>query len=288
MSSFASTPAPSELSSQGWPYYNGKKGFPQGSQRGEPETWIQVETGTFSVRGPNYLYDRMKEPSKSAAFQTVSCTGIDSDIPLYHVSGRLRQLREYLEAHKDEEFFVSNRAIPIQGGTRNRNVIVVAKRVLPVGEDPVFDRVWDAYKKGDNEYKDLRMKLIPGLANAPWLLKKSVEILGGQRPVIMGKGYLKQEHYVGSNYVEVDTDINSSIIAKKIAGKILPVAASLQLDVFEAFVIEGKTEEELPERILEEHSFFALDTDEASVDLIPEDYEEESIEIYKKKEGEVK
>ena len=190
---------------------------------------------------------------------------------LYNVSSRLKQLRTFLESNPDEEFFVSNRAIPI-GRKRFRNIIVVAKRTLKKGEDTVFDTTWDSYKNGDDEYKNSRMKFIPGLDNAPWLLRKSVEILGGQRPVIMGKGYLKQKHFMGPNFTEVDVDISSSAIARKIAGQVLPYAASLGLMILEGFVIEGKTEEECPERILEQHQFYAIDTDEDSAELDADDY----------------
>ena len=116
------------------------------------------------------------------------------------------------------------------------------------------------------------MKYLPKLANAPWLLTKAVDLLGGQRPVIMGKGYLKQRHYKGNNYTEVDVDINSSAVAKKIAGQILGYCASCSLNIWEGFVVEGKEGEELPERMVEQHQFFSVDTEIASSELKVEDY----------------
>ena len=144
------------------------------------------------------------------------------------------------------------------------------------------------------------MKYLPNLRTAPWLVTSAVDLLGGQRPVIMGKGYLQQKSYSGSNYVEFDVDIGSSSIAKvslqihcksmggtlsspssrlsrqSVAGTVLGYCGSLVLD--EAFVVEGKEEDELPERMLMQHEFRQVNIGECAKPLRPEDYDTDEVE----------
>jgi hypothetical protein len=81
----------------------------------------------------------------------------------------------------------------------------------------------------------------------------------------MGKGYLRQAHKVGSNYVEVSVDISSSAVARRIAGMILGYTSSLNVD--EAFVLEAKEEADLPERVLYQLRLSQVDTNIAAADL---------------------
>jgi len=173
--------------------------------------------GSFQVRGPGYLKDKVKVPSEAAAFEPVSVTAIDADRVLFNVCARLKPLKAFLAANTQESYLVTNRACPVGKG-RVRNIITVARRTLPAGSDPSFDLAFSGYVAGDHDHKNLRMKYLPRLSSAPWLLLSAVNVMGGQRPVIMGKGYLTQQHLVGENYLEVSVDISSSKVAKKIAG----------------------------------------------------------------------
>mmetsp|Transcript_7628 Transcript_7628/g.13759 ORF Transcript_7628/g.13759 Transcript_7628/m.13759 type:complete len:274 (-) Transcript_7628:25-846(-) len=266
MSSFASTEAAG--GSPDWPCYAG--GILPHEE--EPSTacgsWWELEDGTFNLRSKTYLSDKVKAPSAPAGFVTISTTVIDSVGMLTELGKRLVPLRDFL-AKEEGEFLVINRAVPVGGG-RVQNIIIIGKRVLPAGEDPVFDRTWERYKSGGDEYRNLRMKYLPKLRVAPWLVTSAIDLLGGQRPVIMGKGYLKQHNYSGENWVEFDIDIASSKIANSIAGTIMGYCSSLVID--EAFVVEGKEEDELPERMLIQHEFRKVDTGSASRPLRDADY----------------
>ena len=134
---------------------------------------------------------------------------------------------------------------------------------------------------------------------APWLVLSAIDVLGGQRPVIMGKGYLVQKNYTGSNYVEWDIDIGSSSIAKSVGSTVMGYSQNIVMD--EAFVVEGKEEvrdsgvsehkalscksayltrhfsrcslqDELPERMLVQHEFRKCNLAFAAKPLRPEDY----------------
>ena len=78
---------------------------------------------------------------------------------MLNLGRRLKPLREFLSGRQGE-FLVINRAVPIGGG-KYQNIVIIAERTLPVGEDPVFDRTWDRYKAGDDEYRNVRMKYLP-------------------------------------------------------------------------------------------------------------------------------
>lgn len=235
--------------------------------------WWSLADGTFELRSTTYLADKVKKPSAPAVFKAIHVLAIDCNRTLDNLGRRLVPLREFLAANPTEEYFITNRACPV-GGEVIRNVITVAKRVVAKGADAVFDRTWARFKAGDAEYRDLRLKYIPALCNAPWVLSSAINLLGGQRPVIMGKGYLTQFSSVGANYVEFSVDISSSTIARNIAGSILGYCASL--DINEAFVVESKEEDELPERMLYQVQFRKVDTALAARELREEDYEEEA------------
>mmetsp|Transcript_5123 Transcript_5123/g.9802 ORF Transcript_5123/g.9802 Transcript_5123/m.9802 type:complete len:300 (+) Transcript_5123:106-1005(+) len=272
----AGTPLPKGESdySHAWPAYGG--GFLPREEN--PTTscgcWFDLEDGFFKLRGAGYLTDNVKVTSPPAAFKTVGVTVIDSPggKPLFDIGSRLKPLREYLSTRPaDKEYVVMNRAVPLGGGVY-RNIIAVAERNLPIGEDPIFDRTWERYKAGDEEYRNVRMKYLPNLRVAPWLVTSAVDLLGGQRPVIMGKGYLEQKNFSGSNYVEFDVDVGSSSIAKSVGGTVLNYSSGVVLD--EAFVVEGKEEDELPERMLTQHEFRHVKISECAKPLRPEDYNE--------------
>ena len=89
-----------------------------------------------------------------------------------------------------------------------------------------------------------RLKIIPNLVSGGgWVAKKTV----GNKPAIVGK-VLKLSRFVGQGYIEVDIDLEVSMMAKHILSVCTPISQRLVIDV--AFVLEGQQESELPERLL--------------------------------------
>jgi hypothetical protein len=136
-----------------------------------------------------------------------------------------------------------------------------------------FQNLWKRFKEGDSAFRDKHLKYVATLKNAPWLLEKFIDSLGGQRPVILGKGYLKQHHFTGPNYVEVDIDVTSDPIAKQISSSILGYTQYLQ--VLETFVVEGQQEDELPERALVAFACINVTMDKNVAFMRPEDWVED-------------
>jgi hypothetical protein len=252
-----------------WPKYNGGGLIQEEEPTLKTGSWWNTGAQVFSLRSAGYLKDRKKQPSASHTHEIVAVEVLDYAEPIFDIGRKLLPLRKFLEANSKEDFFIMNRSVPWKGGT-SRNVILVARRVVAVGEDPPADRAWSRFIEGDAKYRDLRLKYCCKLVKAPWLLTKLVDTLGGQRPVIMGKGYLAQQHFTGANYVEIDVDIGSSAVARQIASSVLGYCNIFVIE--EAFVIEGQLEDELPERAVMGISFRAVDTTECAVPLLPKDY----------------
>ena len=250
-------------------YYGGK--LPKETKpSSDSGSWWRLQDGSFNVRSPTYLDDGVKQPSAPSVFKVLCVCSVDASRPLLDVGRRLKPLSELLASatHAKSEFVITNRAIPM--GTYVRNVIVVSVREVGEGKDAAFDRAWKRFKEGDNQYRDLRLKYLPRLSVAPWLLTKAIDVLGGQRPVIMGKGYLAQSHFTGDNYIEVDVDISSSAVARSVASSCLTYCTGLVID--EAFVVECKQEDELPERILTQIRYHNVDIDKFTRALREGDY----------------
>ena len=102
----------------------------------------------------------------------------------------------------------------------------------------------------------------------PYVVKKAVE----NKPVILGKR-VTHRYFRGKNYFEIDCHADDSIIS---AG-ILKVCHrfSKQIVVDMSWVIQGESEEELPEKVLLGVSIHHLDfnnTDRLDVSLHPQSY----------------
>ncbi|KAG6509081.1 hypothetical protein ZIOFF_034472 [Zingiber officinale] len=78
----------------------------------------------------------------------------------------------------------------------------------------------------------------------PWIVRTAV---GEQAICILGRA-VSCKYTSGLNYIEVDVDIGSSIIANAIVHLAFGYVTILTVDL--AFLIESQTEEELPEQIL--------------------------------------
>ena len=108
-----------------------------------------------------------------------------------------------------------------------------------------FDRCMRAFLDGDDQARDSRLKIIPRIAEGSWLVKKGV----GTTPAILGRK-VKQTYYRNSNknYIEIDADVGSSVVAGKILSLVKSAATSLIIEL--SFLLQGESEDELPESML--------------------------------------
>jgi hypothetical protein len=94
-----------------------------------------------------------------------------------------------------------------------------------------------------NDFRNERFKLIPSIVDGPFIVKKAV----GNKPALLGKK-LTQRYFRGRNYVEVDVDVSSSVVAFNIVSLCRGYARQLVVDMGICF--EGREESELPEGVL--------------------------------------
>eukprot|EP00039_Didymoeca_costata_P018858 m.335279 g.335279 ORF g.335279 m.335279 type:complete len:295 (+) comp17559_c0_seq1:215-1099(+) len=208
-------------------------------------TMLQPDPSVFQIRGKTYLSDKRKVDATGPAFEFLDLKVFAHTENILHTARRIKSLKLFLESHSDREFVIINRMLPL---TPILNVIEIFHRKKGVKNDSQFESLFERYKTEGDKFRNLRLKFLVKIPNASWVVKTAVGALGGFRPVIMGKGYLQQEHFLGSNYYEVDVDIGTSRIARGVTGVILPQNKKLIID--EGFVLEGQDESELPEILL--------------------------------------
>ena len=114
------------------------------------------------------------------------------------------------------------------------------------------------FAAGSDAFRNARLKLIPSVAEGPWLVKTGV----GSRPSILGKA-LKQRFARGRGYLEADVDCNSTPAAGRIVSLVKSYARSLVVDL--AFVVEAQTADELPERVVGSTRLMHIDLSETNV-----------------------
>ncbi|GFP79339.1 protein enhanced disease resistance 2-like [Phtheirospermum japonicum] len=96
---------------------------------------------------------------------------------------------------------------------------------------------------GDDDFRNSRLKLIPSVPKGSWIVRQSV----GSTACLLGKS-VDCNYIRGHNYLEIDVDIGSSTVAKGVLGLVIGVITTLVVDM--AFLVQGNTPEELPERLI--------------------------------------
>lgn len=103
---------------------------------------------------------------------------------------------------------------------------------------------------GDDQYRTDRLKLIPNVAGGPWVVRNIVT----GTPTIIGKKLPISYQYVPKDghrqdFLECNLDVgNSTKAAQKIVSVCRRYMTALTVDI--GFVIEGTTQDELPEEMM--------------------------------------
>jgi hypothetical protein len=147
---------------------------------------------------------------------------------------------------KSSFMFVMNLQIP---GTPDISLVVPwciphpAKDTSP--QMRKFYNLLQRFVRGPDSFRNERFKLIPRLVEGPWVVRSAV----GAKPALLGTK-LTQRYHVGpkQDYIEVDVDIGSSVVADQITRLCRGYAKSLVVDI--AILLQGESEEELPEVLL--------------------------------------
>lgn len=214
--------------------------------------WSEPDAAGFFVRGPQYLSTRAKVPSERQALRLVNVELFKSTEPIEHIglssfagyergeSGGLAQ------PYNQTQVLVVNFMIP---GPPQTSLVLYFTPEDPATlakKSSAFAKLFHEFFHGSddaNGFRSQRMKLIPRVVQGTWPIREGV----GTTPAILGtKTY--QKYFRGTQYIEVDYDIGSSMVAASLCKMLLGYSRDLIIDL--AFVLEGQSREELPERVL--------------------------------------
>ncbi|KAJ8438412.1 hypothetical protein Cgig2_004522 [Carnegiea gigantea] len=200
-------------------------------------TWAAGDPSSFLIRGESYLQDQQKVKAKNTLLQMVGADWLKSDQREDDIASRHGSMvQKYAAQGGPEFFFVVNIQVP---GVTTYNVALYYMTKTPLSEIPLLEK----FVNGDDAYRNSRFKLIPYISKGSWIVKQSV----GKKACLVGQA-LEMRHIRGKNYLELDIDVGSSTVARGVVSLVLGYLNNLVVEM--AFLIQGNTEEELPERLL--------------------------------------
>lgn len=216
-----------------------------------PNGWASPSGDKFMVRGPEYFANRVKIPAGEYLLKPLAFDWIKSSSKVWEVmknpNSRVRKAIETEFPDGDRPFvWAFNLQVPSKD---NYSAVAYFVAKEPIQEGSLVDQ----FLKGDDVYKNSRLKMIANIVKGPWIVKKAV---GEQAICIIGRA-LTCKYVVSDNFIEVDVDIGSSMVASAIVHLAFGYITTLTVDL--AFLIESQTESELPERILGAVRFSELD-----------------------------
>jgi len=229
---------------------------------GGVDGFSQPKAEMFRVRSKNYLNDRVKLPSAPAALDIAAIMAFQSHEAVRHIAAQPDSPLHRWRAQGTCPAFVFVVNMMIVGNPGFQGVFwfgmseeewgihkaACAKPGRPQTPSDSFHKLLAEFVKPDfspeaNRFRDERFKLLPAVVQGPMLLKNS----SGNRPAILGNK-LRQSYYSGDGYFEVDVDCTTSRAAASVVNMVKGYCSTLVIDL--AFILQGNSEEELPERIL--------------------------------------
>ncbi|XP_015581051.1 protein ENHANCED DISEASE RESISTANCE 2 isoform X2 [Ricinus communis] len=207
-----------------------------------PNGWASPPGDTFMVRGPDYLTTKVKIPAGDYLLKPIGFDWIKSSTKIGEVlknpNSRVRKVIDDQFQTGDKPFvWAFNLQVPSKD---NFSAVAYFVATEPVTEGTLMDQ----FLKGDDAFRNSRLKLIANIVKGPWIVRKAV---GEQAVCIIGRA-LTCKYCVAEDFIEVDVDIGSSVVASAIVHLAFGYITMLTVDI--AFVIEGQTESELPEKLL--------------------------------------
>ena len=208
-------------------------------------SWQPVDATTFKVRGPNYLQDRVKYESMPAMFECVKgdIFRVDEKVPFLanHPQGFRNRMRA---AGDNRMLIIHNMMIPPLQAVL---VFALDDHDLCWMRDPEKPetKLWKRWLDLPTTEREYRLKLMARVVDGPWLARKAI----ANKPIVHGGKFPIQFDEVKDDYVEISCDcLQSSRSAKNIVSVLCGAGSSLVIDC--VLVLEGREDDELPERIL--------------------------------------
>lgn len=204
--------------------------------------WATPPGDKFMVRGPDYFSTRVKIPAGEYLLKPIGFDWIKSSTKIGEImnnpNSRVRRVIEDEFPEGNKPFvWAFNLQVPSKD---NYSAVLYFAATDPIPEGSLMDQ----FLKGDDRFRNSRLKLIANIVKGPWIVRKAV---GEQAICVIGRS-LSCKYCLGENFLEVDVDIGSSMVASAIVHLAFGYITTLTVDL--AFLIESQTQSELPERVL--------------------------------------
>lgn len=117
-------------------------------------------------------------------------------------------------------------------------------KVISVGGGGgVSEEATRAAEYPSGNFRNQRFKLVPRIVDGPWVVKNTVPA----KPALLGQK-LTQRYFRGECYVETCVHVGSSMVANRITGLCRGFSTQIEVDI--GVTLEGRSEEELPEKMI--------------------------------------
>ncbi|MED6150076.1 hypothetical protein PIB30_068746 [Stylosanthes scabra] len=190
-----------------------------------------VDPVPLDVSGVHGSLSKGKDEKDTDCWTCPSCEG-------FKIRGKsyLKDNQKLEEGKKLPFILVFNLQVPAKP---NYSLVLYYASERPIKEDSLLAKFVD----GTDAFRDSRFKLIPSIVEGYWMVKRAV----GTKACLLGKAVTCKYHRQ-DNFLEIDLDIGSSSVARRVIGLVMGYVTSLVVDL--AILIEAKEDEELPEYIL--------------------------------------
>ncbi|KAG6426860.1 hypothetical protein SASPL_111095 [Salvia splendens] len=169
--------------------------------------WASPPGDLFSVRSPNYLTKKGKNPAGEWLMNPAGVDWIRSSGKLDHVLAR-----------------PDNRVM---------NALRASSKVYePIGSNSLLYQ----FINGSDAVRSSRFKIVNKIVKDPWIVKTTV---GNYSACLLGKA-LNCYYHRGPNYLEIDVDIGSSAIASAILKLALGCVTAVTVDM--GFLVDTQIE----------------------------------------------
>ena len=215
--------------------------------------WAAPDANSFLTRGKKYLVDRKKYNAGDSVVRLSAVDMVEVDGTIYsgmcaHPKERVQKAlkRERQGLPSDLPPYVVAMNIAVAGPPWYHMVFYYAvddKSLIDGTNGTPFSKLANEFFFGDSdEMRDETFKMIPRIVEGNFMVRKAV----GSTPAIMGTK-LKQHYIRTDRYFELLLDTGSSSVAAGVIRLVLGYSKTVVVDM--AFLLEGKDESTLPEKI---------------------------------------
>eukprot|EP00929_Paragymnodinium_shiwhaense_P027825 TRINITY_DN16248_c0_g1_i1.p1 TRINITY_DN16248_c0_g1~~TRINITY_DN16248_c0_g1_i1.p1 ORF type:complete len:424 (-),score=72.69 TRINITY_DN16248_c0_g1_i1:211-1452(-) len=230
--------------------------LPRRSPSRKNDCWDSVDVTQMVVRGPSYLSDSKKVTSPPAMLELLECHYFLVSPATAAAAGSSSSSCSCVANYASQHARPGNAVGRIRQSGDNRFLFiknylidpyqVVVVWAVPEGADwhnSSPGKLWSKFLKMSTEERNNRLKVIPRIIEAPWLLKMAIP----EKPGLVGKK-VAITYYQDSDYLEASVNVISSFVGRQTLKVMLRYAKLFSVEV--GITIEAQSTEELPERVL--------------------------------------